>query len=439
MQYSSRMSKKDVLNSGLAVLATCVAAVVLFTMAMYAVYAVPRHAIEDNAVRSIDVLHAEGQERTVAANNLLFRLDNFTDCLMVNIALSAPDDDRTTAAMLNPMHLGDIKNQVDQTWSWAHRADSVSPPQVNYGRYWHGYQVPLRLLLTVTDYRGIRLANALLLALLTLTLLVLCWRRVAPSVSLALLLSLLLVMMPVVVPWSMQYSTCFIVMLLASIAVLAMKRVGRSLPLAAALMAATGALTAFLDLLTTPVLTLGFPLAFYLLASKPANKWRVAMLLVAAWAVGYAGTWAAKWVVAGVITGEDVLSDAMRTARYRTVGRDVDSSSIVLVDLLKHYWAMVTPLQGVVLVAVAAAALALLRLLARGWRVMTRHLLLLAVAALPLLWYALLAQHSFQHRWFTWRSLAVTFFALFCYLIYTVKDGRQQSKQQTDSGAHSVL
>ena len=433
------MSTKDMLNSGLAVLLTCIMAVAVFTVAMYAVTLVPRGAIERNAVRSIDIIHYEGQEKAVAANNMLFRLDNFTDCLMVNIALSAPDDDRTTAAMLNPMHLGDIMNQVDQTWNWVHHNDSVAPPKVNYGRYWHGYQVPLRLWLTVTDYSGIRLANALLLALLTLALDVLCWRRVSPAVALAMLLSLMMVLMPVVVPWSMQYSTCFIVMMMASCAVLAVKRVGRSLPLAAAMMAATGAITAFFDLLTTPMLTMGFPLVLYLLAYKPEKPWRVMLLLVVAWGVGYAGTWAAKWVVAGVITGEDVLSDAMRTARYRTVGRDTDTTGIVLVDLLKHYWAMATPLRAALLAAVLAVTMVVLRAMSRSWRAMSRHLLMLAVAALPLLWYALLAQHSFQHRWFTWRSMAVTFFALFCYLIYTVKDGRHQSKQQADCDTHSVL
>ena len=439
MQQSKPMSRKEVLNSVLAVVATCAAAVLLFTAALYAVSLVSRKAIETNAVRSVDILHAEGQERAVVANHLLLRLDNFTDCLMMNIALSAPDDDHTTAAMLNPMHLGDIRNQVDQTWSWAHKTDTVAPPKVNYGRYWHGYQVPLRLLLIVTDYRGIRLVNMFLLALLSLLVTVLCWRRVSPAVAVALLLALILVAMPLVVPWSMQYSTCFIVMLLASVAVLALKRVGKSLPAAAVLMAATGALTAFLDLLTTPVLTLGIPLVLYLLAYKPERRWRVALLLALAWAVGYAGTWAAKWVVAGVITGEDVLSDAMRTAQYRTVGYAADTSGIVLVDLLRHYWAMVTPMRAAVLVAAVAVLLFLLRWLSRGWRVMTRHLQLLAVAALPLLWYALLAQHSFQHRWFTWRSLAVTFFAVFCYLIYTVNDGRKQSKSQTDSGTDSVL
>ena len=53
---------------------------------------------------------------------------------------------------------------------------------------------------------------------------------------------------------------------------------------------------------------------------------------------------------------------------------------------------------------------------------------LLLLAALPLLWYKLMGNHSYVHHWFTYREMAVSVFALLCmatppYLVKKKRDG----------------
>ena len=48
---------------------------------------------------------------------------------------------------------------------------------VSYGRYWHGYMLTLKPLLSVFNYSQIRVVNAAVVAALALWLVVLLWRR----------------------------------------------------------------------------------------------------------------------------------------------------------------------------------------------------------------------------------------------------------------------
>ena len=70
----------------------------------------------------------------------------------------------------------------------------------------------------------------------------------------------------------------------------------------------TGICTAFLDLLVTPILTLGLPLAVWLLDRRvredtPLRRCGVVCGGALCWGAGYALCWASKWVLASLVTG----------------------------------------------------------------------------------------------------------------------------------------
>ena len=171
----------------------------------------------------------------------------------------------------------------------------------------------------------------------------------------------------------------------------------------------TGSLTAYFDLMTTPLLTLGIPLLVILSDKEiqqehlfPIVKKIVSLSLL--WGIGFAFTWAAKWVIATWVTGTDVIADAIGTSLYRVNGDIPYMPSYTLWDALyanlsKCPWGLILFLL-VVLVVLACFAFK-----KKGIRMAVVYSI---VAMFPIVWYVLISNHSAVHCWFTYRLLIVT-------------------------------
>ena len=131
-----------------------------------------------------------------------------------------------------------------------------------------------------------------------------------------------------------------------------------------------GVATAFCDLLVTPILTLGLPVAVWLLcvpqrlAAGPRQCAAVAAGSLC-WGVGYGGCWALKWVLAGAITGQDVIGDAVRQIGVRTTGATWHGIELTWGNILRfvldtlHSRGLFWPLAAVCVLALALFALCL--------------------------------------------------------------------------------
>ena len=75
---------------------------------------------------------------------------------------------------------------------------------------------------------------------------------------------------------------------------------------------------------------------------------------------------------------------------------------------------------GAVLTAAGYGA-AILRAKPRAHAPKATSLVLMAVALLPILWYLAMANHSYNHAFFTSRALVVTAFAVLCALTRLTK------------------
>lgn len=403
----------------------------VFLCAMVAVHTLPYAWIERNAVESGRQLQDFGKYPRLWGNPLL-RIDTFTDALMLNMAWCADESHPLDAALQNRYYTDDDMNVFERTQDVLNGRMSADGYYYPYARYWHGYQTLLRPMLVLTDYQGILWINAACLSLL----LVLCvWtvgRRLSWRVAGLLLLSLLLVALPVV-PLCIQFSTCFYIALLAVVAILRCPRLTQSGVAACCTFFAMGALTAYFDLLTTPVLTLGLPLAICLL-HRPvwqSSKW--VLRLTSVWLGGYASLWASKCIVAQLLTDYDIVGSFLRAVQVRSV-TGVGTLWAPVVSVLGNVPFYI--LGSLVFIAVALC----LALVVGLWRWGRRNeaarmnAWLVLIALLTPCWYLLTLQHSSVHYWFTWRDLASTFFALFVF-IYRVTSIPHEPNRST----HTVL
>jgi len=139
------------------------------------------------------------------------------------------------------------------------------------------------------------------------------------------------------------------------------------------------------------------------------------------WIAGYALLWASKWVIASLITGTDVIGDAASSAMLRTMGSESAEHGATAQSIVGGYLGSVLrpATAGLLLAGIAVMGLLYWRM-ARPWRVVRSYTWLLLVAAMPLVWALTLVEHTYIHRFFTWRIIMVTAVAGLLFLFNTV-------------------
>ena len=133
------------------------------------------------------------------------------------------------------------------------------------------------------------------------------------------------------------------------------------------------------------------------------------------WGIGYGGMWAGKWVLAALLGGENI--GLLETLRLRSsaagTSNPLGAIAVIVKRLLVHL--RVPMLALALLLALVLAVLFLRRsplekLKSLAW------LPWAAVCLLPFVWIAFTQNHSYIHRWFVYRLLAICVFGGLCLL-----------------------
>ena len=409
--------KKNIYN----LLLTYLILLLTFTLLMLGTYTLPSSLITDNVIASAQQLQHEGQAAHLI-NSRLGRLDNYTDALMLNLAISGDTKHPLRSAMLNPYYDND-----DEDVAKSVNTERVAHGQTNglekrfYGRYWQGYLLTLKPMLILFSLHGLRIVNCLLMLLLSLATLWLIWQKIGKIEALLFLLSLLLVYFPVV-PFSLQYSTCFYLMFLSMLAVMlypGLTSTSRSLALTFFII---GGITSFFDFLTTPQLTLGMPLLVCLLIQRK-QEMRTIIIASIAWGIGYALLWASKWVIGYGLTGSNLFADAAEQIGVRTSQQYYGIELTIPTMLQFIIFGEERPLGWKIPALILALSIAYI-FLQKGLKVQRQCLWLLLIAMIVPVWFLLMRQHSIMHLWFTLRAFLVTIYSLLLWLFYTLRSPR---------------
>ena len=409
--------------AGRAVLSAAIALVLLFLLLLGA-YALPGEPVRANIAKSVPLLQEEGLYPEFFGFKL-FQMDNYTDTIMLFEAASADETSPLQAMMTSTAYNvdnfetlpDDLAAYLDARAEGKTGADIGLEP-FSYARYWHGYLIWLRPLLLFLTYGQVRVANYLLFAALACVLLWQLGRACGWRAAVWFAVSQILVSC-FFVPRQMQFFTCFAVAYAACIWVLAWPRTPDSLAVG---LVVTGVCTAFLDLLVTPILTLGLPLAVWLLDRRvqedtPLRRCGVVCGGALCWGAGYALCWASKWVLASLVTGQDIIGDALHQASVRTSADTWHGMELTWGNIIRFVWDTLSShglLIPLLLLAVICIAAFVLCLRSREALLCALPLALTALSAPA--WLCLLRTHSIQHGWFTWRALGVTLFAGFAFV-----------------------
>ena len=430
----------------LQLLAAFAATVAVLFVLLLGACALPAQPVLEHVYDSAQTIQQEGLYPEYFGFKL-FQMDNYTDTIMLFEAAAMGEQDPLTAMMTATAYnvdnfetmAGDLAAYCERTIPLATGAQkAVQLVPFSYARYWHGYLIWLRPLLCVMSITGVRVVQYLVLFALLAVILWQLRRQCGLRAMVWFAVSQLAVTV-FWVPHQVQYFTTFCIAYAGCAWVLA--RPGRAGQLSIALVV-LGTCTAFCDLLVTPIITLGLPVAVWLccLPQRAASGARQCLSVIGGslcWGAGYAMCWGLKWVLATLITGQDIIGDAIHQAGVRTTadtwhGMELSWGNIFrfVGDTLSQR-GLLWPVVLVVILCIAAFLLCL-----RNKEALLRALPIGLTALMAPVWLALLRTHSIQHGWFTWRSLTVSIFAGLAFLYYScgIRTGLRRLRGQKQQG-----
>lgn len=373
----------------------------------------PDKAIKQHIAESAPVIAAEGLYPKLFNDMDQYRMDSFTDALMMNQIYNIDRKHPVKAAML-VIRSSEQRRDWDQPGLLVRRVNGETLEEQPYSRYWHGGTFLYRPLFMLMDYATLRFVLFLASSVLLLLLACAYYQKAGWLKTLALSMGFLLTY-GVVTEFSMQFFPVLVLTVIGSLLVI--KREG--VKGFGTLFFVIGSLTCYFDLLTTPLLTLGIPLAVLLslksnhLFRIKENSVRVAKLILL-WGFGFAFTFVSKWALASLVLGQNIFADVYEVGLYRMGTEEFTRWDAVTKNLgMLNWW----------IVGVIAVAILVFSIIGQGKPDNRKALLFLALALMPYVWYLLLANHSYLHWWFTFRLQAVT---VSC-LMLMMADSRQHS------------
>ncbi|MBR0462262.1 MAG: hypothetical protein IJJ00_06095 [Erysipelotrichaceae bacterium] len=390
------------------------------TILLTGVYSLPVERIKNNVGLSAYTMQWEGSYY-VLSDHCTSQLDNYTDSIMLLEAAHNHQNSAIVDAMNAPRGYVEDNEDPSKTLVLHFIEKKDFAGSLNYPRYWHGYLVFLKPLLMLFVYRTIRFINGFLQFTIVAFTCLLLFKKGFKKYIIPYVLAYFM-LMPIALAKSLQFSSCFYVFSLACIALLTantdnLKKRSHMIFLYC------GITTAFFDLLTYPVSTVGVPLVFYLvLADFDSLEQKLSDIIKngLCWSLGFGGMWISKWIIGSIITKNNVILDAINATMFRVSSVAADGIQYnAFTSTIKNYADFFkTPITLIVaayIIYLSYRCIKKDRSTANNcFRTILPYLL---CGFIPAVWYALTINHSATHSWFTNKACVVSVLAIMFGLI----------------------
>ncbi len=367
----------------------------LALFSLYFSFLIKSNNFDNNTNRSIKTFEAEGIYPSFGLSSRKIVLDNFTDSLMLNTAFSVSNN-AIDYTMFNERGLksqGENNQILNLKASYEKNYTATS----SYERYWHGYLIFIRPFLSIISYQEIRIILTISLFSAYFYLLFLLFKSKEYSKILALVLASFAVDL-FYLGQSIQFSQVFLIGVFSSIYYL--KRNNKLFDLYL-LFFIIGMMTSFFDLLTAPLVTLGF----LLLISNNNEKIIKLIKKCLAWGFGYILFWTSKWIILETFFYRGAINNAFTHVLNRSINQADQDFSHIRAILLNVKQLIGYDMNSKTISLLLFLILLLVFLFFRKKKINYLKILYWAVfASIPYIFYLLAANHSYLHVWYTYRA-----------------------------------
>lgn len=432
---------KRIRNTFLILLLGVLAGALLLTL----VFCLPVDRARQNVKASLYPMLEIQQDENGSAfrKGILEQKENFTDSLMVQNALEKIGGKSPFSHAMYVYH-SDLTNE--KTWSPEEsmpvmlEKGSEGMYLLEYSRYWHGYLIFLKPLLMMITWEQVEYLGVALQLLLLAAVVAAAVRRKQTLLGIGIVVTFFF-MKPVPILVSLAMSVCWYITLTAILIELLLYDRLQQKQWFEAFFLIVGMVTAYMDFLTYPIVTLGLPLCTWLILNLTQDstwkkRFQALFWMAAAWGIGYLGMWGMKWVVADLTLHTGTLKEAAWAIIQRTEPLDGYASAASGVDrtLALNLAQYDSPVYLWVMAMIAAAAIVCT--VCAGYRMVKDReqkwlwnlLFFPAIALLPFIWFVGTQNHSAIHCIFTFRILGVTVFSVWCMGICCLKVLKNKKK-----------
>lgn len=349
------------------------------------------------------------------------QLDNYTDSIMLGAAIyDGPEGTMDKAVNNYHPDSAQLSPELALT-NYANEVSAYEYFQIPYGRYWHGYLVPLKLLFF--DYSDIRVLNFFLQNILLFFIIKQLHQIHMEQYAPAFLVTIFLIN-PLTAALSLQFSSVYYIILFSAIWFLRLVRQGKATESRVGhLFFLAGILTAYFDFLTYPLASFGILLVLYMVVNGEklnAAGVRPIFRKMALWGGGYGGMWSGKWLVGSILTKGNLFKDALNQILVRASTGSLQGTEYSRFDavmkninvLLKWPFLVVFLSRGGIFALPDAGAYA------AHHTSENRHNRSVCCCCAPVGWLFVTAGHSYGHYWFTYKEFAISSFSLLSLCIY---------------------
>lgn len=380
---------------------------------------IPKSLIQENIEESVTFFKENPGIEEKLKRREYTTIHYYADSVLLNIIYSIDSQNPIESTMWSKYYkevYADINNDFIKV------VEENKEPNEQYLRYWHGSMLILRPLLTILNIEQIYLLNKIVMYGLAIALFILLFRK-SKKLAIIFLLSMIMVAFRIV-PYCLEYSWTFYIMLITSIiAILIEKRGNKNLY---TLFFISGILTCFFDFLTTEIITVLVPALLVLIIRKEDNRldnFKDGIIFAGAscalWGIAYVLMWLTKWTLASIILNINAIQYVKENAMLRINGlQGLSSTKEMYIGALYKNWHNLYPINIVKskkdLLKYVIAFFTVLVLLI-DWKNIKKKwfaLLLLLIALTPYLRYLILANHSYRHAFFTFREQIISCIAL---------------------------
>ena len=249
--------------------------------------------------------------------------DGYTDIVMFLVSSSKPDEASWKRFFTSPIYTYLDDEYISTGYKIMPIQALCSPSKyyrASYFRYWHGYQIILRPLLSFTDYEGMRKLNIYLQPFLFVVLIYLFCRRKAYGLILGWILSYL-IFSPDAMPYNITYSVIYYISVISAILLMIYKEKIEQYIGWPIFFMMVGIVTNYFDFLTYPIVSLAVPLTilFYLEPSENFKDMLKTLIIIGGcWLFGYAGMWLLRGILCYFILGDYVIENIITAVLDRS-------------------------------------------------------------------------------------------------------------------------
>lgn len=394
----------------------------------------PQYRIDAHISESVAQFKDEGYYPTPIVSDDSYKLDNYTDSIILNESKYMNTREDFFSFLKNPMYSLYSDSHESAVTAFTELENASPQPTFNYVRYWMGFRIFTRPLLTILNYTEIRrlimwvfflLFSAVTVLLYSVTRNWLYPLGFAFSVALCNAFAIMV---------SLQFSCCFFIAFVAMLLVPYQSRLLRIFAKEGSntftlYFFAVGMLTQFFDFYTTPVLTYALPMITTVLYEshvKGNHDVKEQLLLagrcLVSWLVAYGLMWLTKMLLTSLFTDVDAVGNAFGAfAKWMAPASDAKVHDYTLVQILIKCITMIADKLSFLLLG--CVGLAWLVMLVKKQDKLNRLKYAapyLFIGATPVIWLSVAAYPSLVHYWFQYRGLCAALFGTMVFMLESI-------------------